>query len=260
MELIGRNLVGRVRATFTGVDGEAVAPTNPRITITRDSDGAKVADNQEASLEGNVAYYDVPPQDEVDLLHCVWTGTVDGDPITVKTRSEVVGGFLCPLEGLPGDTPQEQRQNRTEAERKLEDAANVAFRPRYAKEVHFADGTNFYLLRRNMPQRVFSVEVDGVPQDAGMYELQDSTLVLRYTPQKGTAIAVAYEHGYPTPPEPVGKAVVKLANYLTENSDDRITRFREDDQEIFFALPGSGSTALPEVNQVIRDYGFVPYF
>lgn len=249
MQLILRSSAAKIRATFTGPDGEAVVPTNPTVTITRDSDGVEIATTAAATSEGGgVVSYTLDSADapDVDLLHASWSANDAGAP---DADVGVVGGFLCSLEAIAeviqaggGQWSVEMlRAKREQAERKLEDACGVAFRPTYARET--ITGRR---LSRRRPLRVLSV--DG---EASVLSFDLGGTLSSYT--DGT---VAYVHGYPAPPEPISRACVKLAaHYIEGAGDDRINRFREDDQEVWLSMPGAGGeTGIPEVDQAIRSY------
>lgn len=254
MQLVLRNADSKIRATFTGPDGEATAPTSPTVTITRDSDGEVIADAESATLvSAGVVSYTIPAADipDVDLLHVSWSGTGASAP---DDEVEVVGGFLCSLEEIDDDA-QTARRLREQAEQWLEDACGVAFRPRYKREVLSAMPPVLdLLLSRPLVRSITSITQDDVAVD-----LDDVTVgetVYRDAGWYGS-VEVVYEHGYTTPPEPIRRAVVKLAQFASTGGDNRISRFREDDQEVWLAVPGvSGETGIPEVDSAIDQYRF----
>ena len=71
-------------------------------------------------------------------------------------------------------------------------------------------------------------------------------------------VDIAYAHGYAAPPEPIKRAVIKLAQFASSGDSDRVTRFAEDDQQFWLTVGGVGgaATSIPEVNAAIEAYGF----
>lgn len=269
MQLILKNSAAKIRATFTGADGEATEPTNPVVTITRNSDGEEIVTAQAATVEEDAAVgvvsYTLDPDDipTVDLLTVEWSSD---DASTADTRVGVVGGFLCSLEELDAAvattlTTLELRELREEVEEKLETACNVAFRPSYARETLAGDGTNTLLLSHRRPTAILSATIDGEDVSADLTLSSGGVVVHGGHFLATDELDIAYSHGWPVAPSPVNRAAVKLAPAFDSGGDDRVNRFREDDQEFFLTVAsGTRSTGIPEVDRVIRDYGYSPFF
>ena len=262
MQLMLRNSQAKIRTTFVGLDGEATDPTNPRVTVTRDSTGDVVADEQPATLESGegtgIVSYTLDPIDTVDLLRVEWSAD---DASAPDMQVSVVGAHLCTLEQLQAKLggqlePYELRALREAVERRLEDACGVAFRPSYHREQLPGDGTNELLLSRPRPLTILSATLDG-QNVLGHVGLTIGGTVTGVTFPRGRTLDIAYVHGWPMTPEPVRDAALELAAQTFAGAGERVSRFREDEHEVWFTLPGNGrTTGIPMVDQVISDYGY----
>lgn len=262
MQLVQVKTPGRIRASFVGGDGESVAPSDPKVTIVRDSDGATIADDANATTDGAAAAFALDPATipTVDLLTATFT---DESGATVEVQVAIVGGFLCSLEAIEtasGESdPLVLRTMREQAERKLEDSCNVAFRPRYTRETLNGDDTSELLLSRPRPLTILSATLDGVDILSQLSLASGGTVCRSATFPAGSELDIAYAHGWPSCPDPMSRAAVKLASVLAPGSgDDRISRFREDDQEVWLTTAGvdGAATSIPEVNAAIEDYRY----
>lgn len=254
MQLVLRGADSKIRATFTDPDGAASIPTNPKVTITRDSDGAAIVTAASCTdeTEGVVGYTisgdDIP---EVDLLTASWTAD---DASAPDSEVEVVGGFLCSLEAInPDGTASSNRRLREQAELWIEDACGCAFRPRYKRDTVITGGTYDLLPERPFPQELFSLTIDGT--DVDLADVTVDGIISRTAGFCGT-VSYAYSHGFKSPPEAISRATIKLAQWAASGSSDRITRFSEDQQEFYLTVGGVGGalTSVPEVNAAIEQY------
>lgn len=258
MQLVLVNTPAKIRATFTGGDGEAVAPSSPTVTVVRDSDNEEIVSGDSADVVDDKAVYTFNPADlpGVDRLEATFTEGATSAVVEV----EIVGGFLCSLEAISDASeqtdPEILRGLRETAERRLEDACGVAFRPRYARETLLGDGTTELLLRRPRPLSVIAATLDGDDVLAELSPTSGGTVTRSAGFPCGAELDIAYAHGWGSCPEPISQAAVKFAATLAENADDRIQRFREDDQEVWLTVPGTGGalTSIPEVNAAIEAY------
>jgi hypothetical protein len=269
VELILASSAAKIRATFTGPDGEATEPTNPTVTIVRDSDGEEVVSAQAATDEGSgVVSYELEAKDipTVDLLQASWSAE---DASAADTEVGVVGGFLCTLEEISaaveaagGAEPDTLtlREKREEAEGKLEDACRVAFRPSYAREMLCGQGKRRLLLGRPRPTAILTATLDGSDIAAELALGKGGTVERESCFPIGSELEITYIHGWPVPPEPITRAAIQLAAAYVQatGGSDGITRFREDDQEIWLSVPGvnGAETGIPDVDQAIRDYRY----
>jgi hypothetical protein len=280
MERILRDTQAEVRVTVTNKLGEAANATGAvKVTITRDSDGSVIVNDQNASSVSGVAggyAYTLAPANipEADLLTAVWKATIESQADQLfTTEIEVVGGQLCSLEaitaalgsGTSADNAK-LREARAYAERVLEDACGVAFRPRYAREVRDGDGSTSLMLYRRRPLQLISVSVGGTAltsSELADVELSSSGLLYRAGAWASgfENLDFAYIHGYRSPPEPVSRAAVKLARSFIvkspSNFDERATSVTTDEAHYSLVTPGvrGAHTSIPEVNRVIEEYG-----
>ena len=274
MELIGRNLAGKIRATFTDAEGAAAAPSGtPTVTVTRDSDGTDVVTAADATVAGNVATYTLDPLSAVELLNCEWSGTVSGKSVKVRTQVGVVGGFLCTLEEIAeivtasGGTPPPNeglRAAREAAEQFLEARSGVAFRPTYAKATGDGPGSNHLLLPNPRVLRVLSAKIDGTAVDLNEITILDTGVLEREAGWAGD-IEIVYEHGWAVPPPDVSRACVKLARHylqpVLKDLDERASRIEAGDVSYGFLTTAGergAETSIPEVNEVISRHRYMP--
>lgn len=261
MQLVLRGGPGKIRAAFTGGDGEALDPTSPTVTITRDSDGEEI-ETGTAAPDGEFSLNpaDIP---DVDLLRVMW----EADNSAASDQEVgVVGGFLCPLEeisaaitaaGRPEPEAPTLRALREAAESVIEDACGVAFRPRYRRDVLDGRGSGQLLLSAPRPIRILSATVDGIDVASGV-----SLSVLGAERSSGwstgLAIDIAYVHGWPVPPPQIRRAAARLARFLHESGDQRVGRFSEQGESFTATVAGidGALTSLPEVNAAIEAYRY----
>lgn len=251
MQLALRGSAANIRIDYIDGDGAATAPTSPTVTIVRDSDGETIEDGSAATVDGNGARFTLNPATiaEVDLLRVGWGGTGATAPDQLVG---VVGGFLCSLEAISGDDPRSVRE---QAEEWIEHSCGCAFRPRYHRErLPACEGS--LLLSRPLVSEVLAATIDGEAIDLDGLTVEANG-VARSEGWRGT-VDIAYVHGHLECPEPISRAAATLAQHIAEGGDaNRISRFREDDQEIFFTLPGPGhATGLPDVDTAIDVYRF----
>ncbi len=280
MEIL-RNSAGAVSFTLY-LDGvPADADGVPKVTISRDSDGSDVVTGADAERVGTGIYaYSLEPGQlaELDLLHATLVASLGGVPgQSFDQDVEVVGGFGVSLgqirsalqAGIEPDTDQ-LRRAREWALGWLELELGVALRPRYARQVLDGSGTDGIVLSHRRPRRVRSLSVDGSPWDdaaIAALSLRPSGLLRRLGgaawPAGAANVEVVYEHGLDEPPAPVVRAILRLAAfYLTENPltyDERASSIHTEEADYTLVTPGLRGAvfALPEVNAVIQEFGFV---
>lgn len=268
--MILRNTSATISATLS-VDGTETdpSPDSATVTVIRDDGTELVAETAAADGGTGVFTYQLSPSEtaQVDVLRAAWKMTVAGQEQTLATFHPIVGGYLCPLAAISeavvaagGSAPdvEDLRRRRDEAERALEDACGVAFRPSYAREILRGDGRADLLLHRPQARTILATSFAGEALDLDELELVGDVVRRSAGWTRDAIVSIAYEHGYSSPPEPITRAAVALAAFYFENSTDRVSRFREDDQEVWLTVGGIGNaeTSIPEVNQAIRAYGF----
>lgn len=267
------------RSTITAtvqVDGTATdpAPDTATIHVVR-ADGTDLVAAGTATVNsgtGEFSYTLTAAQTALlDRLTARWTFTLGSESQTLDTFVEVVGGFLFPLATAKADADLSSQTAaalavvRTRAEEALERACGVAFVPRFARETVSGDASNDLLLQWPRLRSVRSATVDGTaltPTELG--QLAVSSLGSYWPDQtwgKGVSnIVVGYEHGHDFPPGPVSNAALLLAkSYIVSSpfNDPRVVMAQAGQEQFQFTRSGGGGFGIPEVDQVVRDYGYV---
>jgi len=257
---------GEDPATFSGI---------PKVTVTRDSDEAKVLEEVEAAevaaTEDDIAHFvvdikgdEVP---EVDLLTAVWS---DG-ATSVTTYTEVVGGFVTSLRSiskkLGTDTVAPEPEVAMEREialRDIEGACGVAFRNRYSREALDGPGTTDLLLSHPQAVKLLSVTVAGEEMDLDGLRVTAQGIVSGSAnwPVGSGNIVVAYVHGYGSFPQAASPVRDLAAFRLTpapSDVEERATSVTTDIGTYSIVLPGvrGARFPLPSVNAFVEDNAYV---
>ena len=274
MERTLRGTSATISVTFY-VDGVATdpGPDAATVEVLRDAGTQLVAPTPATEAGPGKFTFALTPihQAQLDLLKARWTATVAGQPQTVETEIEVVGGFhfslafarkLSPLDDDAAYPTPDLVEARTMAEQALEDECGVAFVPRYAKETLYGDGGRILRLGRVRVTKLQSVLVDGTAltsQELAALRLGSLGRITRDTGwTRGARIDVFYEHGSPRAPSRVARASRLLAkSWLVERiHDERATVIEsEGGGRTVFASARDQPFDLPEVNAVVRDFG-----
>jgi hypothetical protein len=274
MNRIVQNLSATLSHTFY-VDG---APTDPSpdaatIGITRDDGTILVAPGTATTNAGTgIATYTLTPTHTalLDTLTVSWTATFGGQAQTFTDIIEVAGGVLFTiaqaraLSALANTTTYPTQaivDARTLVETSLEDACDVAFVPRYRREMVSGDGGLTVLLSRPRVRAIRSVNLDG----AAITDL--STIVpdpagVAYYPTGWTRgfrnYEVTYEHGYDYPPPMATLAALTWAKAILVKGpiDDRTTAFTTEDGTFSMSTPGmrGNYAGIPVVDAFIQQY------
>lgn len=266
MDRVLRNTSPVVQAVFT-VDGSPIDAGSVMATVTRD-DGAVLVVGSPAT-QASAGTYQIPlsmsETGVLDVLSIDWAGTIGGQPQTITTTIEVVGGFLFTIaqaqarSEFNGLSASEIAALRTYAEQELENACGVAFVPRYARTSVFATGDPIGLPHANI-RAIRSVTVDGTALAAG--DLASVRQVGGYVTFPrwwcSTQVTVSYEHGADFPPAAVTQAALDIAATQVTSSasgiDPRTERIITDDGVLVFGGGGASSFGLPSVDRVISTY------
>ena len=252
---------------FAGSTATDPAPDSALVTVTR-ADGTAVLTSQATNNTGTGTFartLTAAQMGLLDTLTATWTGTLTGgEPFTLRTHTEVVGGFLCTLSEIkalfPTADDEEAGRIRTVAEQRLERVIGARV-PRYGYESHYA--------RRNLrvdhgPIRaVRSLSVDGYAYGASALDalvLADRTIYLSArlggAPRFGYgAVQIGYEFGHDYPDETVREAVKLVASETFDtNSDGRVIRREADGQAVTYASPSSGGGFMdPTLRAMVAD-------
>jgi hypothetical protein len=261
-------------------DGAAVDPGTVTLAITRADGTVLVAAGAATSgtTTGPRTYNLTATHTALlDTLTVTWTSTLKG---TLVSYVEVVGGFLfslaearalSPLSDPVAYTTADLVDARTGVEQAIEQAAGVAFVPRYALERYSGNGSCSLQLKRPLPSTVRSGTIAGVALTAG--QLADLALSVSgevystmVTWSWGRSnVVVGYEHGFADPPVEIRRAALLLAKmWLTERRspiDDRAITFNAgaDGGTYSLAVPGRNGSYFghPDVDAAIDRYSLV---
>jgi hypothetical protein len=284
VERIVRNRSATLYQTFY-VDGVATDPTGtPTVAVTRLSDGTTVTTgsvtNEPPAGQWSVTIA-ATANTLLDTLTVTWTGVVSGVAQQYVDTVEVAGDTffalaearaLSPLSDTVAYTTADITDTRTGVEQAIEQAAGVAFVPRYALERYTGDGSSSLMLRRPRPTSIRSASIAGTVLSAP--QLADLNLYLNQTGEVWSTllawtwtwgrnnIVIGYEHGYPQPPVEIKRAALMLAKmWLTERRspvDDRAITFNAGAEggTYSLAVPGRNGSYFghPDVDAAIDRY------
>lgn len=276
MERVLRNVDSTITYHYSvdGVDTDP-SPDSATVTITR-ADGTVVDTDAATNNAGTGIFtYDLAAADAADLDTLTFAWEIDGQ--VFETVVEVVGGFYfsiaqaLALTELEDFSAAEIATARTLAEQAFEDAARVAFVPRYAYERVSAQRGQLLSLPR-FPLRVVrsvteitSFGGDPADVDASGYSATEEGIYRLYGWTPGPKnVTVGYEYGYDRPPELVARAVLILAkNWLIEGPiTDRATAISAgpDGGTITLLTPGVRGVVfgIPVVDSALEQYGRKP--
>lgn len=205
VQRILRSVQGQPEVTFyvgttaTNADGAVT------VTITR-ANGTVFATSAATSNSGTGRYvYTMVPQSDLELFTLVWSGTFGGVAQSITTQVEIVGGYIISLADLKAESGLSTRTDAqlAEARQWFEDRAeawcNIAFVPRYARDILDGDGTTEVLVRNTYPSRLLSVKINGTTQTGlTTWDLYENGSVVRDVGAFAWGrrnVEVNYEHG-----------------------------------------------------------------
>ena len=264
-----------------GVPQDLDAAAVPVVTITR-------PDGSAGPASGTVTHVGTPPanpgayqftlaaQAQVTELTCRWQGTIGGQPQTLTSRVEVVGGLLftlaaakawdggaIPTAGVTDAQILDMRELLTDD---LERRCNVSFVPRFTRERHNAGGGDLLLWHQRATELLI-VTVDGVSQPTSGYTLDPAGILRPTSNYAATApiragignVVVEYIRGWDQVPGPVSQAALRVARALLvpSNIGDRATSITNDAGTILLATAGRGTFqpyGIPLADSVLAAY------
>lgn len=206
----------------------------------------------------------------LDTLTVVWAGLLNGDPQTVTTRVEIVGGFVFTIaeaRAMSGLGAQNNDSSykistarlvaaRTEVERALEQELCFAMVPRYTKTTIEGNGATVIALAP-YPRVIRSATVNGtalVPSDLSM-----TPTGYVYNPSRWTEgwqnVVIGYEHGMDSPPPRAKDVALALARRALSGSpaDDRATTMSTEQETTTFYVPGASEPFdVPAANRFVQ--------
>lgn len=241
----------------------------PEVTIVRDSTGEEIisADDTEPGDDDSTFFkYTVPAIDSPDELIATWEGEIDGQPAQVETRHEVLGGHIVGVPWIkselerikqtPLSSDEEIAEKRDLAEKRIEGACRVAFRPRYSRATVAGTGRTTLLLPT--PRLLEVLSINGETFEAAENIAGEINRSQGWTGD----FDIAWIHGYQVAPASVAAAVRQLAiHYLMVDPDDLDGRATFKSNEIAswsLVTPGvrGAHFPIPEVNEVVNEFGY----
>jgi hypothetical protein len=267
-----RNTRAVLSVAFSAGDADGDAVTVNAV----DASGRPVVTGASAvpAVASGVYTYALSPQPAVASLTLTWAGSFGGVAQSIRSRVEVVGGYLFNLaqarvfdDGALGDvtkypdaTIREVRAGITEFFR---DVAGRSFVPMYGREAvdGTADGRLF--LRAKGVRSLLAASVAGTAltvDELAAVGVYDSGMLTRsngwnaYTPR---AVVVEYEYGDEFPPWAIHEAALVYLRYLLVSSDlsDRTITFTNEAGTVRNAVASIRyPTGLPTVDAMLGRY------
>lgn len=264
MDRLTRNAGGVVTLLTYDSAGTPLDLAEVPAVVIADGAGTEVATGAATrTAEGTYTFTVTPAQTATcDVYEVTWTS--GGDQRT--TRYEVTGGPLCSIADIRGSdralaqaaatTLIDARDRATE---RFERAARTAYSMRGRRETLTGTGNGRLIPSRLDIRNVVSVEVDGEAWTGVTIATGD---VLKAPDgliwPKGSTVELHYEYGLDDVPEPVRGAIVALAKTYAVPSGlpERATALATDAGSFRMTIAGrDGFTGLPEVDEVIREFG-----
>lgn len=251
MAEVQRGIAATLR--FPDADGDPVSLSGPKVSVTRDSDGATVVSEGTVDSHEEGAYFthdlkgtDIP---EVDLLNVVWSDANSSYEQVV----EVVGGFACSIKSVKKKLDEDEETlaekypdaeielQRERATRDIEAACWDGFRQRYAKETLNGDNGGLLILNHRHVVKILSLEVNDetfTELDIGNLSItsigveRDLSRYARGWPEGTNNITIAYVYGHDNFPSAANPVRDLTADYLVEfptNWEERATSYTDTD-------------------------------
>lgn len=258
------------------LDGEPVNLSDPpAVTITRDSSGEEIvsaAPAEPVDGEDGVFSYTLDPADtaEVELLHIVASTDQADATFSINFDAEIVGGFIASVAAITRNFDTDALvativETREIATRSLEDAAGVAFRPRYFREVLDGSGGRELLVTKRHLLRLITANLDD--EDLGLDDLVLAAVGTITRPNgiwtgSSNNVELAYAHGHVAFP-PAALPVIDLTRWLLTEApsdyDQRATSISTGEATYSLITAGIRGNLfpLPSVNAFVQQYGFV---
>jgi hypothetical protein len=257
----------------------------PAVTITK-PDGTTIASgtvSHVGAVGSGVYQFVLASLADPIVLSITWTGTIGGQPQTLRSQVEVVGTYLFTIPDLRavkvgGGTPFTDpvawpasllATKRAEVTDDFANRTGWSFVPRFAREVHDG-GTGQLVLAHLKASKLLSVTVNGVASSLSGWTLRPSG-VLEATsaygwgspPVWGRAnVVVEYVHGFDQPPPAVASAGLARAAMLLLPSVSSTTSswttpdgttYSYDQAGQSFAGGGRRHYGVPAIDSVLSD-------
>ncbi|HEY2086758.1 MAG TPA: hypothetical protein VGH54_12145 [Mycobacterium sp.] len=274
--------------TLADQDGTPVAASGALTVAVTQADGTVVLAAGTATTSPNTGVYTVTltaaQTAALNLLTAVWTDAGNGRVTT--TKHEIVGGYYFSISdartsnnSLIADTAKYPDalllSTRQEVEEEAERICDVAFVPRYRREILDGLATPEIILGANMIRTVRSVKIYPIPGGTQFTALTAAQLSgLRWDPDgmlhrtdfgffdegRGN-IVIEYEHGWDQPPADVRRASLtrlrSRLNFEVSGVNERATTFTADNGQSYkLATADAFSTGIPDVDAAYDRYSF----
>lgn len=268
------NTSATLTATFyTGRTATDPSPDTATVTITRGDGTALVTNASANNADTGVFSYTISASlnTQLDSLTAVWSATIGGQAQTIKTKAEIVGGFVFGLAQFAARpdvasgtyTDQQLADARTLAEQAIEHELDYALVPRYARETLNGSASQTLTLSKPKIRTVRTITVAGTALDVSQLANVDlfgyGSL---FSPDRWSLgygnIVVEYEHGEDAPEAPLQRAALILAQDRLVNGPmgSELQKAIGDGATIPLAVPGMRGSrfGLPEVDAVVDEY------
>jgi hypothetical protein len=280
VERILRNTAATVRVTFYA-DSTPVDADGTVTVAVKKADGSNHSASGTAAHEGAAGSgtyrLTIPAQSTLDDLTLDWTGTFSGNVSTIRTRAEIVGGFMFTIPELRASDTQLANTTkypdsklsdiRDFVEDEFEEECHRSFTPRFHREVLSGDGDYELRLSKAEPIEIQKLVVDDDDVTGDWDLVVDSedawTLIRRdgVWPFGYENVVIEYTYGMTQVPRTVRNAGLRRARNLLFGANTRY-----DDRAISITVPDTGTmqlatpgrsgyrTGIPDVDKVLDDY------
>lgn len=249
-------------------DGAVADPGVVTVTITK-ADGTAIATNAATSGTGAAARtYTLAPQDKLNRLTAVWSGTVGGVATKITTEAEIVGGFvftisqarafdgakLTSTSTYPTDDIIVARDRICD---NLETLTGVSWVPRFEREELDGDGTDTLLVSKYHPTEVLSASIDGTAltsaELADLKVYKDGRIKRKTlgTWTEGKDVVIEYVHGFEYLKDGVDYAALRWLVHQIVGTNLPRTAIQQIDNLGTFRMSTPGEkypTGIPEVD------------
>lgn len=263
--------------TFYG--GSSPVDADGAVTyVLKRSNGTTLASGTATKPPATTGTYQtvITPQSTLDTLLLSMTGTFSGQPVTLESTVEIVGGFYFSLAELRAFdtalTPQRFSDSRladarTEVEAEFEQIMGQAWVLRHEHEEGLTVHNGQLHLKWPFPRTITALTVEGVDRmdlvtDQLVRRDSENDKRLLFTDEPYLSIVdITYEHGNTSVPYKVKMAAMRRARglLLGQNAriDERATLMSVPDFGTFsLATPGMRGSwvGIPEVDVVLNNY------
>lgn len=277
---------GETVSVSWSVDGVAVDPGVVTVSITNAAGTAVVTDAATSGTGAGDRTYTLTPAQtaNLDVLTCVWTGSVGGQATSVTTEVEIVGAHLFTiaearnfdkqqLSSSAGYNAQVIEKARARITDEFEDICGISFIPRYKRLTFSGTDTQELILPdlfvtaiRSLETRTSGTATWTAYTSTELADLFVDDYGLLYRESLGVLTAgrrnvrIGYEYGLQRPPLSISRAALKVlvSQAVPSNLPERATSLS--DELGTFRLVTAGEDGrwygIPEVDSVLSRYQY----